>query len=63
MLEGYLQRCVFDATVTLVEMLAAPVLGPYLAGCRDGDEYRFHQEVDCVVCLPDERTVPWTAAS
>ncbi len=63
-LEGYLQRCLFDDGLGLEEMLAAPVLGPLLQGCRDGDVYRFHQEVDCIVCLADnERTVPWRAAS
>lgn len=64
-LEGYLQRCVFDDTVGLEEMLAAPVLGPYLASAHDAAAgvYRFHQEVDCVVLTPTDRTVPWTAAS
>ena len=64
-LEGYLQRCLFDDTVPLAEMLEAPVLGPYLASAHDADAgvYRFHQEVDCVALAPTERTVPWTAAS
>ena len=47
-LEGYLQRCAFDDAVPLAAMLAAPTLGPYLAGCREGERYRFHQEVDLV---------------
>jgi SAM-dependent methyltransferase len=49
--EGYLQRCAFDDTVTLAQMLAAPRLGPYLAGCRDEDAgvWRFHQEVDALL--------------
>jgi len=62
-LEGYLQRCVFDDTVGLAELLEAPVLGPYLASQVDGDVYRFHQEVDCVALTPNEGSVPWTAAS
>lgn len=62
-LEGYLQRCVFDDTVPLADMLAAPVLGPYLASQRDAGAYRFHQEVDCVVLAPSEGVVPWTVAS
>lgn len=47
-LEGYLQRCAFDDTVGLDELLAAPVVGPYLDGCRDDDAgvFRFHHEVD-----------------
>ena len=64
-LEGYLQRCVFDDSIALTDLLAAPVLGDYLASCRDEDAgvYRFHQEVDCVVLGFDEGEVPWTAAS
>ena len=61
MLEGFLQRCLFDDTVPLAELLEAPLLGEYLAGCRDGDVYRFRHEVDCV--LITEGATPWTAAS
>lgn len=63
-LEGYLQRCLFDDELALAELLEAPVLGPYLAACLDADAgvYRFHQEVDCVV-LHTEGAVPWTVAS
>lgn len=63
--EGYLQRCLFDDTLSLDELLAAPVLGDYLAGTRDAGAgvFRFHQEVDLVVLAPETRTVPWTAAS
>lgn len=43
--EGFLQRCAFDDTVTLEQMEAAPVLGDYLAGCRDGDRWTFSHEV------------------
>ncbi len=62
-LEGYLQRCVFDDTVALRELLDAPVLGAYLETQRHGDEYRFHQEVDCVVLAPNGGSVPWTTAA
>lgn len=62
-LEGYLQRCVFDDTVPLAELLAAPVLGDYLESQRAGDSYHFHQEVDCVVLSSNEGSVPWKAAS
>ncbi len=44
--EGFLQRCAFDDTVTLTEMENAPVLGDYLAGCRDASgAYSFDHEV------------------
>lgn len=44
--EGFLQRCAFDDTVSLAEMEAAPVLGDYLAGCRDSSgRYAFEHEV------------------
>jgi SAM-dependent methyltransferase len=44
--EGFLQRCAFDDTVSLAEMEAAPVLGDYLAGCRDSfGGYSFAHEI------------------
>ena len=43
--EGYLQRCAFDDTVTLGDMLAAPGLGDYLRGCVDDGTWTFEQEV------------------
>lgn len=44
--EGFLQRCAFDDTVSLTEMENAPVLGDYLAGCRDAaGAYSFDHEV------------------
>lgn len=43
--EGFLQRCAFDDAVTLEQMEAAPVLGDYLAGCRDGGRWSFSHEV------------------
>ncbi|MBA2638372.1 MAG: class I SAM-dependent methyltransferase [Solirubrobacterales bacterium] len=54
-LEGYLQRCVFDDTVALDDMLAAPGMGAYLREARGADgRYRFVQHVDLVfVGLPD----------
>jgi ubiquinone/menaquinone biosynthesis C-methylase UbiE len=43
--EGFLQRCAFDDTVTLEQMEEAPVLGEYLASCRQSDgSYRFEHE-------------------
>lgn len=63
-LQGFLQRCLFDDALTLPEMLSAPVLGDYLAGCHDpvADTYRFAQEVDLIVLSIDEGE-PWTAGS
>lgn len=64
-LEGYLQRCLFDDALSLAEMLDTPVLGSYLASCHDRADgvYRFHQEVDCVVLTSTPEVFPWTAAS
>lgn len=44
--EGFLQRCAFDDSLSLAQMEAAPVLGDYLAGCRDADDvWTFNHEV------------------
>ncbi len=43
--EGYLQRCAFDDSVSLEQMQAAPELGAYLAGCRSDGGWRFDQTV------------------
>ena len=44
--EGFLQRCAFDDSVSLDAMEAAPVLGDYLASCRDASgAYTFSHEV------------------
>jgi SAM-dependent methyltransferase len=52
--EGYLQRCAFDDSVSLQEMMTARHLGPYLRDCRDedGGVWRFHQEVDVLLLGP-----------
>lgn len=43
--EGFLQRCAFDDSVSLEQMEAAPVLGDYLASCRDASgSYTFSHE-------------------
>lgn len=44
-LEGFLQRCLFDGTLGLDEMRSDPHLGPYLDAQIDGDRARFRQEV------------------
>lgn len=43
--QGYLQRCVFDDSVSLDQMLAHPTTGDYLATCRRAGEWRFSQRV------------------
>jgi SAM-dependent methyltransferase len=52
--EGYLQRCAFDDSVSLEELMTAPHLGAYLRGCRDeaAGLWRFHQEVDVLLFGP-----------
>jgi SAM-dependent methyltransferase len=52
--EGYLQRCAFDDSVSLQEMMTAPYLGAYLCDCRDepAGVWRFHQEVDVLLLGP-----------
>jgi ubiquinone/menaquinone biosynthesis C-methylase UbiE len=50
-LEGYLQRCAFDDTVSLVEMERAPRIGRYIGDCRDEatDRWRFAQHVELML--------------
>jgi SAM-dependent methyltransferase len=45
--EGYLQRCLFDDTISLESMLADDQTGDYLRGCIDGGGgiWRFPQRV------------------
>jgi hypothetical protein len=65
LLEDYLRRCLFDDRPTLDELLAAPVLGPYLSGCRDEDAgaYRFRQSAVCLALTSQTEDFPWTVAS
>jgi SAM-dependent methyltransferase len=57
-LEGFLQRCAFDDTVSLEEMRAAPALGAYLDACHDAAAgvHRFRQETDLVLLTPTDGT-------
>ena len=50
LLESYLQRCAFDDTVSLDEMLAAEPLAGYLAACfqPETDAYHFTQRVEMI---------------
>ncbi|MEO0323066.1 MAG: class I SAM-dependent methyltransferase [Myxococcota bacterium] len=48
-LEGFLQRCLFDDDLSLAAMHADPALGPYLAERRGDDgAWRFAQEVSMI---------------
>ena len=51
LLESYLQRCAFDDTFGLDEMLRREPLAGYLASCHDLDsgEYRFPQRVGMIL--------------
>ncbi|GLZ53888.1 class I SAM-dependent methyltransferase [Actinomycetospora sp. NBRC 106378] len=44
-IEGFLQRCVFDDSVSLDRMESEGAVGEYLAGRRNDDGYRFTQVV------------------
>ena len=46
--EGFLQRCVFDDSVPLDRMEDEGAVGAYLDGCGDGEGYRFTQVVDVI---------------
>ena len=50
--EGYLQRCVFDDTVSLDDMLANDRTGPYLQACYQDGEWRFRQRVQLIFLKP-----------
>ncbi len=43
--EGYLQRCLFDDTLSLEAMLQDPALGGYLRRCRSDEGWHFRQRV------------------
>jgi SAM-dependent methyltransferase len=43
--EGYLQRCLFDNTLGLSEMLENPALASYLNTCRNSQDWCFRQHV------------------
>jgi SAM-dependent methyltransferase len=46
--EKYLQRCLFDDTVSLSQMLSNPVTGPYLKKCRNDNYWQFKQSVSLI---------------
>lgn len=50
--EGYLQRCVFDESVSLEEMERTDGLADYLASCRATGDWRFSQSVALISIFP-----------
>lgn len=46
--EKYLQRCLFDDTISLKEMLSNPITGPYLEGCYTDNMWQFKQHVSMI---------------
>jgi SAM-dependent methyltransferase len=46
--ERYLQRCLFDDTVSLKEMMKNPVTGPYLETCYGNGMWQFSQHVTMI---------------
>ncbi|MEM9839603.1 MAG: class I SAM-dependent methyltransferase [Pseudomonadota bacterium] len=50
--EGYLQRCVFDESVSLDEMERKGGLADYLASCRATGNWRFAQSVALISIFP-----------
>ena len=48
-LESYLQRCAFDDSISLDQMLNSGSLGQYLASTKKQGAYRFQQSVDVLV--------------
>lgn len=49
LVEGFLQRCAFDSTVSLQEMENRGQLADYLAGCRGSDgSYEFRHEAHLI---------------
>lgn len=47
-IEGFLQRCAFDDSVSLDRMEDEGAVGAYLSGCTGEDGYRFSQVVDVI---------------
>lgn len=46
--EGYLQRCLFDDSLSLEAMLAEPAMAQYLEQCRDAEGWCFRQRVKTI---------------
>jgi SAM-dependent methyltransferase len=46
--EGYLQRCLFDDTISLDQLLSHPLTGDYLARCQRDGRWQFRQRVKLI---------------
>ncbi len=46
--ERYLQRCLFDDSLSLEDMLTNPVTGPYLQSCYKNNMWQFTQRVSMI---------------
>lgn len=46
--EGYLQRCLFDDSLSLEAMMAEPAIAQYLAQCRNAEGWHFQQRVKMI---------------
>jgi SAM-dependent methyltransferase len=62
LLESYLQRCAFDDTIGLEQMLRTEPLAGYLSSCHDQDsgEYRFPQRVGTTLFAHTEPGLAWS---
>ena len=52
--EGYLQRCVFDDSINLNNMLNNSSTGPYLHSCIKDKQWRFKQQVMLIFLSKDK---------
>ena len=50
--EGFLQRCVFDDSVSLDQMTADPVVGAYLSSCESEGRWVFDHQVALITVTP-----------
>lgn len=46
--EGYLQRCLFDDTISLDTLLSHPLTGDYLTQCQHDGQWQFRQRVKLI---------------
>ena len=50
--EGFLQRCLFDDTVTLADLMEGARTGPWLNACRTAEGWQFPQRVTLIHIEP-----------
>ena len=54
-IERYLQRCVFDDSVSLEKMINNPLTGKYLNNCKKNDTWEFSQKVMLIFFETEKR--------